>query len=147
MKLSEGYVFTILYKHFSLRKQCSKCVSRLLTVDQKQQCIDDSERCLQLFQRKRKEFSRKYATLDETWFNHFTPESDLQSARWTTARESRPKRPKTQISGGKVLASVLWDDLGILFIVYLEKGRTLNSEYYIALLVRLKEEIAKNGHK
>ena len=41
------------------------------------------------------------------------------------------------------LASVFWDDHGILFINHLEKGRTINSEYYIALLVRLREEIAK----
>ena len=32
---------------------------------------------------------------------------------------------------------------GLSFIDYLEKGRTINSEYYIALLVCLKEEIAK----
>ena len=42
-----------------------------------------------------------------------------------------------------VLASVFWDAQGILFIDYFEKGRTINSEYYIALLVRLKKEIAK----
>ena len=30
-----------------------------------------------------------------------------------------------------------------MFIDYLEKGRTINSEYYIALLVYLKEKIAK----
>ena len=33
--------------------------------------------------------------------------------------------------------------LGILSINYFEKGRTINSEYYIALLVHLKEEVAK----
>ena len=48
-----------------------------------------------------------------------------------------------QTSAGKVLASVFWDAQGILFIDYLEKGRTINSKYYIALLVSLKEEIAK----
>ena len=57
------------------------------------------------------------------------------------------KRPKTQISAGKVLPSVFWDAQGILFIDYFGKGRTINSEYYIALLVHLKEEITKNGHK
>ena len=40
------------------------------------------------------------------------------------------------------MATVFWDALGILFIDYIEKGRTINSEYYIALLVRLQEEIA-----
>ena len=38
--------------------------------------------------------------------------------------------------------SVFLDAKGILFIDYLVKGRTINNEYYIALLVRLKE-IAK----
>ena len=65
------------------------------------------------------------------------------SAEWTAAGESHPKRPKIQTSAGKVLASVFWDAQAILFIDYLEKGRAINSEYYIALLVRLKEEIAK----
>ena len=75
-------------------------------------------------------------TIDEIWSNR-------QSAELTTAGESLPKRPKAQTSAGKVLASVFWDAQGILFIDYVEKGRTINSEYYIALLVRLKKEIAK----
>ena len=116
---------------------------RLLTVDEKQQRIDDSERCLQLFQLNRKEFLRIYVTTDETWIHYFISESNRQLAEWTAAGESRPKRPKTQTSAGMVLASVFWDDQGIFFIDYLEKGRTINSEYYIALLVLLKEEIAK----
>ena len=48
-----------------------------------------------------------------------------------------------QMSAGKVLASLFWDAHGILFIYYFELGRTINSEYYMALLVRLEEEIAK----
>ena len=43
-----------------------------------------------------------------------------------------------QTSAGKVLTSVFWDVQGILSINYHEKGRTINSEYYIALLVHLK---------
>ena len=81
--------------------------------------------------------------MDETWTFLFALESNWQSAEWTAAVESRPKQPKIQTSAGKVLASVFWDAQGILFIDYFEKGRTINSEYYIALLVCLKEEIAK----
>ena len=33
--------------------------------------------------------------------------------------------------------------IGILFIDYLEKVRSINRKYYIALLVHLKEEMAK----
>ena len=81
--------------------------------------------------------------MDKTWIHHLTLESNQQSAEWTTAGESCPKRPKMQISSGKVLVSVFWDAQGILFIDYPEKVRTINSKYYIALLVHLKEEIAK----
>ena len=81
--------------------------------------------------------------MDETWICHFTSESNRQSAKWTAADESRQKWSKTRTSAGKVLATVFWDAQVILFIDYLEKGRTTNSEYYIALLVCLKEEIAK----
>ena len=79
LKTSESSLFTILHEHPSMRKLCSKLVSRLLTVDQQQQQqrVDDSERSLQLFQRNKKEF---------------------------------------------------WDAQGILFIDYLEKGRTINRE-------------------
>ena len=41
------------------------------------------------------------------------------------------------------MASVFWDVHGIIFIYYLEHGKTINSDYYIYLLVRLKAEIIK----
>ena len=47
------------------------------------------------------------------------------------------------MSACKILASVFWDAYSILFIDYLEKGRTINGDYYMALLMHLKEEIAK----
>ena len=88
LKISESNEFTILHEHLSMRKLCSKWVLPLLTVDQKQQCIDDSEHCLQLFQCNKKEFLHRYVIMDETWIHHFTPESNQQSAEWTAADES-----------------------------------------------------------
>ena len=57
--------------------------------------------------------------------------------------ESRPKRLKAQQWAGKVMASVFWDVHGILFIDYLEKGKTIKNDYYMALLNRLSAEIKK----
>ena len=84
----------------------------------------------------------RYVTINETWIHHHTPESNRQSAEWTAKGENRTKRPKKQMSAGKVLNSVFWDAHRILFIDYPKKGRTINNEYYMPLLVRLKEEIA-----
>ena len=104
--LVEGSVFAILHEHLSMKKLYSKRVMHLLTVDLKQQHVNDSEHCLQLFQCNKKEFLHKYETIDETWIHHFTLESNWQSAEWTAAGESRPKQPKMQTSAGKVLTSV-----------------------------------------
>ena len=41
------------------------------------------------------------------------------------------------------MASIFWDAHGILFIDYLLKGKTINSDYYMALLDRLSAEIKK----
>ena len=106
---------------------------RLLTPDQKRQCVEDSEHCLELFKRGKKDFLRRYVTMDETWIHHYTPETKRFAAKWTTAGENRPKRPKTQQWADKVMASVFWDVHGISFIDYLVKGKTSNSDYYMAL--------------
>ena len=81
--------------------------------------------------------------MDETWIHHFTPESKRSSSEWTAAGEPCPERPKAQQSTGKVMASVFWDAHGIIFIDYLEKGKTINSDYLTALLDRLKAKIVK----
>ena len=111
--------------------------------DQKQQCAEDSERCLEQFKRDKKDFLRRYVTMDETWIHHYTPETKRSSGEWTAAGENRLKRPKTQPWASKVMASAFWDAHGILFIDYLEKGKTTNSDYYMALLDGLSAEIKK----
>jgi hypothetical protein len=41
------------------------------------------------------------------------------------------------------MVSVFWDAEGILFIDYLEKGKTITVEYYSNLLTRLEEKICE----
>jgi len=58
---------------------------------------------------------------------------------WWHSTSPRPKIFRVQKSGGKVLASIFWDQDGILLNDYLPKGQTINTEYYSALLVQLKD--------
>jgi len=44
-----------------------------------------------------------------------------------------------QKSAGKFLASIFWDQDGILLVDYLPKGQTINAEYYSSLLMQLKD--------
>jgi len=68
-------------------------------------------------------------TMDETWIHRYTPESKQQSKEWTEAGCSVPKKTRSVPSAGKVMASVFWDADGILFLDYIEKGKTITGEY------------------
>jgi len=118
-------------------------VPRLLTADQKRTHIKISEQCLERFNKKKTDFVRQFITMDETWIHHYTPESKQQSKHWTEASCSAPKKTRSVPSAGKVMASVFWDAEGILFIDYLEKGKTITGEYYSNLLTRPDEKICE----
>ena len=75
LKITEGSVFTIFHKSLGIRKLFLKWVPCLLAPDQKQQRAEDSERCLELFNRGKKDFQRRHVTMDETWIHHYTPET------------------------------------------------------------------------
>ena len=62
-----------------------------------------------------------------------------------------PQNIRVQISAGIVLASIFWDQDGILLINYPPKGQTVNAEYYSSLLMQLKdilkEKTPREGHR
>lgn len=141
--ISKSAVHRILTENLDMRKLCARWVPRLLTMEQKQRREDVSIECLAMFHSNKAEFLRRFITMDETWVHHFTPETKEQSKQWTERGESAPKKAKTVPSAGKVMASVFWDARGIIFIDYLQKGKTINGEYYANLLQRLSDEIKK----
>jgi histone-lysine N-methyltransferase SETMAR len=100
-----------------------------------------SEQCLECFNKNKTDFVHQFITVDETWIHHYTPESKQQSKQWTEVGCSAPKKTRSVPSAGKVMASVSWDAEGILFIDYLEKGKTITGEYYSILLTRLDKNI------
>ena len=142
--ISYERVQNILHQHLDMKKLTARWVPRVLTVDQKRFRVRDSQYCLAMFTRNPKDFMHRLITMDETWIHHYTPESQQQAKQWVAAGGSAPTRPKTQQSAGKVMASVFWDMHGVIFIDYLEKGKTITGEYYCGLLDKLKEEIKKN---
>jgi len=68
--------------------------------------------------------------MDEAWLYHYDPETKQQSMEWRHIGSPRPRKFRVQKSFGKVLASIFWDQDGILLIDYLPKGQTINAEYY-----------------
>ena len=81
LKISEDSVFSILHECLGMSNLFSKWVSRL----RRGQRLEGSERCLELFKRGKKDFLRRYVTMDETWIHHYTPETKRSLAEWTAA--------------------------------------------------------------
>jgi len=77
-------------------------------------------------------------TIDETWL-YYDPKTKQQSTEWQHSCSPSPKKFQVQKSTGKVLASIFWDQDGILLIDYLPKGQTISAEYYSSLLVQMKD--------
>jgi hypothetical protein len=58
---------------------------------------------------------------------------------WRQGGLSRIKKSRVKKSAGKSLASIIWDQGGILLIDYLPKCQNINAENYPSLLVQLKD--------
>ncbi|UYV62215.1 hypothetical protein LAZ67_1008243 [Cordylochernes scorpioides] len=131
----------IMREHLGLRKLSACWVPKLLTPDQKAVRRKLSSDNLALFEANPEEFVNRFVTMDETWAHHFTPESKQQSMQWRHSDSPPPKKAKTVPSAGKVMVSVFWDSEGVLLLDFLNKGQTINGNYYANLVKQLREAI------
>ena len=105
-----------------------------------------SEQLLEFFGRDPNDFLSRLVTMNETWLYHYEPETKQQSIEWWHSGSPCPKKFRVQKSPGKILASIFWDQDGILLTDYLPKGPTINAVYYSSLLLQLKD-ILKEKHR
>lgn len=139
--ISTERVHKILHEDLAMTKLSARWVPRLLTIEQKRERKRVSKLCLDMMKRNTRNFLKRFVTVDETWVHHYTPESKQQSKQWMAAGERAPKKAKTVLSAGKVMATVFWDSEGIIMIDYLAKGKTITGRYYADLLDRFKAEL------
>lgn len=139
--ISLGSVSNILAEVLGYRKMCAKWVPHSLTMEQKHTRMRLSQQHLERFRKDKKDFVRRFITVDETWVYHHDPESKQEAKEWCEPGTSAPKRVRVQKSAKKVLASVFWDAKGILFVDYLQTGKTINADYYCNLLDQLDVKI------
>lgn len=131
----------IITKDLGFSKVSARWVPRLLSAENKRTRHTVSQDCLDLFRSDPQDFLGRFITMDETWVHHYTPESKVQSKQWKRSGSPPPKKAKAILSAKKVMASVFWDCKGVIMVDYLEKGKTINADYYCTLLQRLREEI------
>ena len=129
-----------------MRKLSAKWVPKCLNADQKRQQCQSSEQHLEFFRNDPNDLLSRLLTMNETWLYLHDPETKQQSMEWRHSCSPRPKNFRVKKSAGKVLASIFFDQDGILLINYLPKGQTINAEYYLSLLVQLKDILKEKRH-
>jgi histone-lysine N-methyltransferase SETMAR len=77
--------------------------------------------------------------VDETCLYDYDPETKQLSVEWQHSGLPHPKEFQVQKSTGKILASIFWDQDGILLIDCLPKDQTIKAEYCSSMLVQLKD--------
>ena len=121
----------ILHPHLCMRKLCASWVPWLLKIDQKRIRVTSSEQNLAYFNRNPKEFLRRFVTMN--------------GSGSTTILRNHVKRQYSGLDFVKVHYSARKgnNSLGVTFIEYLGKRKTITGAYYAALLNRLVDEVRK----
>ena len=78
--------------------------------------------------------------------HHLKSETKQQSMCWKNPSSPLAKKAKVVSSARKVMASVFWNAKGIVFIDYLQKGQTINGDYFANLLRQMWWVIKSNRH-
>jgi len=137
--VSRERVESIIHEHFDMRKLSAKWVPKCLNTDQKHQRCQSSEQILDFFQCDPNVFLSRLVTRKRSWLYHYDPETKQQTMEWWQYGWPPPQKIPSAKIRWKILASIFWDQDGILLIDYLPKGQTNNAQYYSSLLVKLKE--------
>ena len=124
-----GAVQSILTDLLGMSKVSGRWVPRKLTEDQKRNRLNNSRYLLSCY--------------EDLW-TELWPRVRLVSI--TLIRNLNLKKFKRVSSAGRVMASIFWDNQGVIMVNYLEKGHTINGAYYAEELRQLQWEDDAPAH-
>ena len=88
-------------------------------------------------------FMKRIITGDESWVYEYDTLTNQQSSEWRFENEPNPKKPRRSRSKVKVMLIVFFDYLGVVHFEYVPEGQTVNKEYYLTVLRRLRDAIRR----
>ena len=140
--ISTGSVHSILNEDLNLRRVSAKFVPKLLREQKKELRKEISENMLDLANHG-PEFIKTIITSDETWVYGYDPETKFQSSQWKHPESPRPKKARQVRSNVKVMLTCFFDSRGIAYHEYAPQGQSINKEYYLQVLRRLREAVQR----
>ena len=140
--IPETTVWEILNKILGMTRVCAKFISKLLTAEQKDlrseiaqdnlEMVSDDENVL-----------KKVITGDESWVYGYDPETKQQSSQWKRPDEPRPKKARQSRSHVKSMLIIFFDCEGVVHYEFAPRGQTINKEYYVEVLKRLRDAVRR----
>lgn len=141
MGISTGTVWNIIHEHLHMSKVSARWVPKFLSPLQTDTRRKLSRENLDMIGEDADTFFQRLVTGDETWVYHKDPESKMESMQWKHQLSPTPKRFKVGKSAGKVMATVFWDEEGILLLEFMPRKSTITGETYANTLKALREAI------
>jgi hypothetical protein len=89
----------------------------------------------------RQKFFNKIITGEEIWCFSYSRETKRQGSQWVGETSPRPKKLKFQRSRIKKILIIFFDSQGVVHKEILPEGKTVNSEFYKGVMVRLLKRI------
>lgn len=137
LDISNGSAHTIIHDVLGMRRVSARLVPKLLNFLQKEQRKTVAKEMLAMTDTD----IQHIITGDETWVYEYDVETAQQSSEWRFPEEPKPKKPRQSRSKIKVMLTVFFDYEGVVHSEFLPQGQSVNAEYYLGVLRRLRENI------
>jgi len=89
------------------------------------------------------DFLSKVITGDKSWCYGYDPETKQASSQWKTPTSPRPKKARQMRSNVKMMLIVFFNVRGIVHWEFVPPGQTVNQEFYLEVLRRLRENVRR----
>ena len=140
LNIAYGSAQDILVNDLGLRRVAAKLVPKDLNFMQKRDRVDVGKDMLSMVD-SNPSFIKRIITGDETWIYKYDTHSRHQASEWRSPNEPRLKKPRRFQSKKKVMLTVFMDYRGVVHHEFLSEGQTVNKEYYLGVMRRLREAI------
>uniref|UniRef100_A0A1B6H603 Mos1 transposase HTH domain-containing protein n=1 Tax=Homalodisca liturata TaxID=320908 RepID=A0A1B6H603_9HEMI len=140
--ISRSSLYKIVTTELGYRKLCARWVPKMLSEDHKTKRMASALTFLTRYDNEKDSFLKSIVTGDETWVLYENPETKEQSKQWMhTHSPSKPKKFKQTLTKRKTMATVFWDQKGVLLVEFMQQGTTITKESYCETLHRLRRAI------
>ena len=142
VEISRGSVHSILTEDLCMQRVSAKFIPKLLTKQQKEIHVEIVQDILDCANNDL-EFMKTIITGDETWVYGYNPKTKFQSSLWKHPESPSPEEARQVRSNLKMMLTCFFDSRGTEHHEYAPEDQTINKEYYLEILRRLRDAVRR----